>query len=155
RFAPATDEVASELEDRLRKVEPLGTTRLVHALTEARAAAARAGAVADRVRIVYLGDGIATVGELDPGRLASAAGAAVDGARLTTVSLGGEVDQAALQRLASAGEGAHVDVVAAGGLSRAARRVLARQWGEPVRDVELVLPEGVTEVAPATLGELW
>lgn len=155
RLAPASATLADELVDRLSRREPLGTTRLAHALAEARRVAHAAGARPDRLRIIYLGDGVTTVGELDTARLQAAARDALGEARLTTVGLGGEVDTAALTRLARAGGGAHVDLAALGGVRRAANRVLARQWGEPVRGVEVVLPDGLAQVAPELPTELW
>lgn len=47
---------------------------------------------ADKGRIIYLGDGIASTGELDAQRLAGEVRRAIGGTRVTTVALGGETD---------------------------------------------------------------
>lgn len=44
---------------------------------------------------------------------------------------------------------------AIGSVPATARKVLARQHGEPLRDVALKLPEAVERVAPSELGDLW
>ncbi|MDY0004910.1 MAG: FecR domain-containing protein, partial [Polyangia bacterium] len=90
-FREAGEETAADLEGRLRRMEPLGSTRLRHALAEAGKALSEAATPAGSARVIYLGDGIPTVGETEPARLATLAKTLLGGARLTTVSLGGQV----------------------------------------------------------------
>jgi len=155
RFAPATDELAAELSDRLKRREAIGATRLTAAFEAAREAAREAGVAPGELRVIYLGDGVNTVGELDPGRLRAQARDALGGARLTTVGLGGEVDAALLRGLAADSRGAWVDHESAGSVRRAAGQVLARLWGEPVTDVSVTLPAGLERLAPGAPAVLW
>lgn len=154
-FRAAGEDSAADLEARLRRLAPLGSTRLQHALGEAGKALRAAGAPASASRVIYLGDGIPTVGETEPGRLAALAKTHLPGARLTTVSLGGQVDEVVLRSLASAGEGAYISHGPASPMGATALRVLQRQLGEPLRGAALTLPEGLNDVAPAALGVLW
>ena len=154
-FRNASAEVATDLERQIASVKPVGGTRLGHAFDRAAAVLRAAGVSADRARIVYLGDGVATVGELDATRLAASARRALGDARLTTVSLGGEVDEVALRALAAASGGAYIAHGAGVTLRATALRVLQRQLGDPLEHAELTLPPGLADVAPATLGDLW
>jgi len=153
-FRPATKATAEALRRSVLALEPLGSTRLVHAFGRAAQVLAK-GPKGTQARVVYLGDGVPTVGEIDPGRLTNRARLALGEARLTTVALGGHVDDVVLRGLARAGRGAYVAHSAGTSLRATAFRVIQRQWGEPLRDVALKLPDGVHRVAPAKLGDLW
>ncbi|MCC6624157.1 MAG: FecR domain-containing protein [Deltaproteobacteria bacterium] len=150
----ASAELADRIRTRLARLEPMGTSRLGHAFSQARDALG-AAATDGRGRIVYLGDGVASTGELDAFRLASEVRAAVGDLRVTAVALGGETDDVFLSALTRAHAGSFLDVAAIGSVEATARKVLARQHGEPLRDARLTLPEGVERVAPASLGDLW
>lgn len=154
-FSPAQESTASRLEDRVRKLEPLGSTRLRHAMDEAGRALASSGASAATSRVIYVGDGVPTVGETEPSLLASAARGSLRGARLTTVSMGGQVDEVVLRALAGAGDGAYISHGPATPERATALRVLQRQLGEPLRDAKVSLPQGLRDVAPAKLGVIW
>ena len=151
-FRHASPAVGADLAKRLTAIEALGATRLGHAFERA-SAALRAARPTQRV--IYIGDGVPSVGELEPAAIAKQVERTLEGVRLTTVSLGGEVDDVMLRAVARAGRGAYVPHGASAALRTTALRVLQRQWGEPLRDAELVLPEGVSEVAPAALGDVW
>ena len=153
-FRAASATAATDLQQRIEQLQPLGATRLLHALD--RAGRTLPSENGDRgARIIYLGDGTPSVGELDPARLAGAVPGAVRGARLTTVSLGGTSDELTLGALAQAGRGSHVAHGAAATLRSTAWQVLQRQWGEPLRNVAIELPGGAEELAPARLADLW
>lgn len=153
-FRPASKATAAALRRTVLALEPLGSTRLVHAFERAAQVLAK-GPKSAQARVIYLGDGVPTVGETDPGRLTKRARLALGEARLTTVALGGHVDDVVLRGLARAGQGAYVAHGAGTSLRATAFRVIQRQWGEPLRDVALKLPDGVHRVAPAKLGDLW
>jgi hypothetical protein len=153
-FRPASKATAEALRRSVLGLEPLGSTRLVYAFEQAAALLAKAPG-SGRGRVIYLGDGVPTVGELDPGRLVQRARLALGDARLTTVALGGHVDDVVLRGLARAGRGAYVAHGAGVSLRATAFRVIQRQWGEPLREVALKLPAGLHRVAPHRLGVLW
>jgi len=153
-FRDASSRVAADLRKRVAAVEPLGATRLEHIFSAARktldSADARAGA-----RVIYIGDGTPSVGELEPKRLADKARIELGDARLTAVSLGGNVDDLVLAAMAAAGRGAVVTHDAGKTLRTTAFELLQRQRGEPLRNAEITLPEGFGEIAPAALGDVW
>jgi hypothetical protein len=153
-FRPASKAMAAALRRSVLTLEPLGSTRLVHAFERAAQVLAKGPRLA-QARVIYLGDGVPTVGETDPGRLTKRARLALGEARLTTVALGGHVDDVVLRGLARAGRGAYVAHSAGTSLRATAFRVIQRQWGEPLRDVALKLPDGLHRIAPAKLGDLW
>ncbi len=154
-FRPASSLLAADLRGRIERLASLGATRIGHAMTKASAALRRAGIRRSAARVVYLGDGVPSMGELDPERLGRAAGEALGSARLVTVSLGGEVDDLVLRTMAAATGGARVSHAAGDTVRATAFEVLARLRATPLRDVELALPDGLREVAPAVIGDLW
>ncbi len=153
-FRPATQATAAALRRSVLTLEPLGSTRLVHAFEQAAKVLAKGPKLA-QARVIYFGDGVPTVGETDPGRLTKRARLALGETRLTTVALGGHVDEVVLRGLARAGRGAYVAHGAGTSLRATAFRVIQRQWGEPLRNVALKLPEGLDRVAPSKIGDLW
>lgn len=153
-FRPASKATAAALRRSVLALEPLGSTRLLHAFRQA-AKLLTKGAKFSQARVIYLGDGVPTVGETKPGRLTKQARLALGEARLTTVALGGHVDDVVLRGLARAGRGAYVAHSAGTSLRATAFRVIQRQWGEPLRNVALKLPDGLHRIAPTKLGDLW
>ncbi len=152
KLSHASGELAATFGDAVKRVDPLGTSRLEAAFDDARDMLSGS---ADRGRIVYLGDGIATVGETEPDTLIPTIATRVGRSKLFTVSLGGEVDRGFMQRVAARARGTFVDSRVEGTPEKTARRLLARLSTEPVRDVTLVAPAGMTELAPARLSEVW
>lgn len=149
----ASDALGRDLAARLASVEPLGATRLGAAFEAARRALD--GSAPERRRIVYLGDGVPSVGELDPARVVESIRGLIGDTRVTTVALGGETERAVLAGLGEGHASSFVDYALMGSVEATAARVIARQHGTPLTDIELVLPEGLSEVAPARLAELW
>ncbi|MCB9788416.1 MAG: FecR domain-containing protein [Deltaproteobacteria bacterium] len=152
---PATAQLADTLAADIRALEAFGSTRLDEALAAAGRALSAGGGESARGRVVYLGDGIASVGELDPAHLAGLAREALGGARLTTVGLGGEVDDVVMRALARACGGAFVPMRPGDSLAAVVWRAVDRQLAEPLREARLVLPEGARDAAPAELGVVW
>lgn len=146
--------LAARLATAISSLEPLGSTRLSNAFGEA-GRWLRQNARGGERRVVYLGDGVPSVGELEPERLSKQAAMSVGQARIVTVSLGGETDDVMMRALARAGEGSSVRHGAADSAAGTAFEVLRRLWSQPLEDVELTLPEGASEVAPQTLGTMW
>ncbi len=144
----------------LRKEEPAGASDLAATLREAVAAAQRLGAGRQRsLQVVYVGDGVATVGPRRAGSLA----AEVEGiltrdnrrmGRLITVGIGQEADAAGLAAMARAGGGHYVPYVPGQRSSEAALAVLETTYGVSLEKATLEFPDGVVDVTPAELPNL-
>jgi len=144
-WVTATTVTGASLAAEVARLEPIGATRLDGLFTEA-AKRFTAGEGVGR-RVILIGDGVASTGEVETARLADAAKQALGAARLTTVSLGGEIDASVLTALASAGSGAYVTHGPGSTMSATAWEVASRQRQTPLRDLKLKLPEGTREVA--------
>ncbi len=153
--APSS-EAARELQQWLSNLRPAGASDLVATLNEAARAASQTPADRD-VRVIYLGDGVSTVGH----RRAAAITAEVralnqrqSNLSFTTVGIGGEADTVVLSAVARAGGGHYIRHVPGQRTSATALRVLETTYGVALRDARLELPAGVVEVAPAALPTL-
>lgn len=154
-FDLVSAERGKELSERLTKVDPLGSTRLVAAFREASALLAERGTPETRRRIIYIGDGVQSVGELDGRRVGETIRELTGETRVTVVSLGGETDPVALTAMASGPAGSVLDATRIGSVRATAGLAARRQRGLPLKDVTLELPSGLFAVAPEALGELW
>ncbi|MEZ4393301.1 MAG: VIT domain-containing protein [Polyangiales bacterium] len=152
---PASAEGARAAMEFLGTVVPNGATDLAAQLRAA--VAARGLGASDRdLRVVYLGDGVSTAGFRHPERVAASLGGAL-GARhatLTTVAVGADAELNALQALARVGGGAMVPYLPGEPLGRAALGVLEATWGVSLREPEVILPQGLTAIAPRVLPTL-
>jgi hypothetical protein len=120
-----------------------------------RTASAYAKGAASGLRLVYVGDGAPTIGARGKGDLeAIARDALPEGASLTAVAIGIDADAPTLEALARGGGGVVVPYVPGAALTASALDVVEATSGATVRDAELVLPAGLTEIAPAKLGSL-
>src|SRR5690606_22457726 len=106
-----------------------------------------------RVHVIYVGDGVASVGHRSTGALASEAERLASSARVafTTVGIGGDADSTALAAIARSGGGHYVPFVPGQRVSTAALSVLETTYGVALRDARLELPAGLVEVAPERL----
>ncbi|AKT36136.1 VIT domain-containing protein [Chondromyces crocatus] len=142
---------AGDVERFLGSVEPDGGSDLAAAMIAARAAAGSAGG--KDVRIIYLGDGTPTVGPTRTAHLEAAVRASLTGGEATVVAvaLGADADTSSLQSLARGGGGVVVPYVPGQRVSAAALDVLGAAYGIMLRDPEVELPSGLTQVTPARL----
>ena len=142
---------AADVEKFLDAIEPDGGSDLAAAISSARAAA---GSARDKeVRILYLGDGTPTVGPTRASHLETAVRSAMppgDGA-IVAVALGADADTTSLQALARGGGGVVVPYVPGQKVSTAALEVLSAAYGVVLRDPEVELPQGLTQVTPSRL----
>lgn len=152
---PATDALAVRVQGELAALEPVGSSRLEAALDAVGKVVTAAGEKAARTRVVWLTDGVPSVGETDPARLAKKAQSMLGRARLTTVGLGGETDEVVLRALARAGSGSMITLTPGTRTAALAWKVLQRQLGVPVTGVKLAFPEGVRQVAPEKTELIW
>ncbi|WP_437831083.1 VIT domain-containing protein [Sorangium sp. So ce1153] len=142
---------ADEVERFLGGIEPDGGSDLAAAMIAARAAA---GPLQGKeLRILYLGDGTPSVGPTRPSHIEAAVRGAVpaDGAAVVAVALGSDADTASLRALARGGGGVMVPYVPGQRVASAAQSVLGAAYGLVLRDAEIELPPGLTQVTPARL----
>jgi hypothetical protein len=144
---------AHDVDAFLAALTPDGASDLVGAV---RSAAQAAGHDKDRdLRIVVLSDGVATAGYRSNGRIATEVGDAMSEARaeVVAVPIGADADVTLLGEIARGG-GVVVPYQPGQGLESTALEVLNATYGTTLRDVEVVLPAGLREMAPASLPPL-
>ncbi|WP_437975029.1 VIT domain-containing protein [Sorangium sp. So ce295] len=143
---------AGEVERFLGGIEPDGGSDLAAAMIAARAAAGPLDG--KELRIIYLGDGTPSVGPTRPAHIEAAVRGAVpaDGAAaVVAVALGSDADTTSLRALARGGGGVMVPYVPGQKVASAAQSVLGAAYGLALRDPEIELPPGLTQVTPARL----
>ncbi|HWZ89077.1 MAG TPA: VWA domain-containing protein, partial [Polyangiaceae bacterium] len=103
--------------------------------------------------IVYIGDGTPTVGPIRSATVTAAVRDSLSGsqARVTAVAVGSSSDLDTLAAIARAGGGLVLPYAPGQTLSEAALGVLGATYGSALRDVEVVLPEGLRASAPERL----
>ncbi len=103
--------------------------------------------------IVFIGDGTPTVGPIRSATVTAAVRDALAGtaARVTAVAVGSSSDLDSLSALARAGGGLVLPYAPGQTLTEAALGVLSATYGSALRDVEVVLPDGLRAAAPVRL----
>jgi Mg-chelatase subunit ChlD len=142
---------AEKVERFLGQIEPDGGSDLGAAISAARAAVG--GLSGKELRVLYLGDGTPSVGATRPAHLETAVRTAMpsgDGA-VIAVALGADADMPSLGALARGGGGVVVPYVPGQKVSTAALEVLGAAYGVVLRDAEVELPAGLSQVSPARL----
>ena len=144
---------AEQIVELLEKEPPAGASDLAFAMREATAHAERLRAGGDRqLELVYVGDGLASVGPRRASTLSAEVSSIVSGrATLTTVGIGQDADAVVLAALARVGGGAYVPFVPGQSTGQAALAVLEATYGVRLEKVQLELPSGVVDVAPREL----
>lgn len=138
----------------LRGIEPEGASDLVGAI---RAAAALDGRdPARELRVSLLSDGVATAGYRSAGRVAPEVGDALPDPRafVVAVPIGSDADVPLLSEIARGGGGVVVPYQPGHRVEVAALEILTATYGTMLRDVELTLPAGLRDVAPAALAPI-
>ncbi|HVR20153.1 MAG TPA: FecR domain-containing protein, partial [Polyangiaceae bacterium] len=145
---------AASVERFLAGVAPEGGSDLVGGVRSALGALERTSrGDARSLRVVYLGDGAPTVGEVRLGTVERAVRRSVDRARasVTTVAVGAESDAATLAAVARGGGGVVLPYSPGQSVAQTAYAVLAATYGQALTNVEVTLPEGFRAVAPRRL----
>jgi tetratricopeptide (TPR) repeat protein len=150
-FTPGPS-AAAEVEHFLAATTAEGASDLTQAVATANRAldASTGNAVRD---IVYIGDGTPTVGPIRTATVTSAVrdSLATSHTRVTAVAVGSASDLDTLAAIARAGGGLVLPYAPGQTLSDAALGVLSATYGSALRDVEVVLPEGLRASAPERL----
>ena len=142
---------AGDVERFLGSVEPDGGSDMAASVSAARAAVGSIGS--KELRIVYLGDGTPTVGPTRPSHIEAAVRSSMptgDGA-IVAVALGTDADLTTLGALARGGGGVVVPYVPGQKISTAALEVLSAAYGVTLRDPEIDLPPGLSQVTPSRI----
>ncbi len=103
--------------------------------------------------IIYIGDGTPTVGPIRQATVTASVRDALASshARITAVAVGSASDLDTLSALARAGGGLALPYAPGQTLSEVTLDVLAATYGSALRDVQVVLPDGLRAVAPERL----
>ena len=144
-------EAAGNVERFLGSLEPDGGSDLAAAMAAARTAAGPLGG--KELRILYLGDGTPSVGPTRPAHLETAVRGLVPSgdAAVVAVPLGADADTTSLAALARGGGGVMVPYVPGQKISSTAVEVLSAAYGVVLRDPEVELPSGFSQITPARL----
>jgi hypothetical protein len=145
---------AAEVRRFLAGITPEDGSDLVEAV--GRGLSALSGAGDGERRVIYLGDGAPTVGQVRPGSVERAIQRrnASRRASVTAVAVGAASDRTTLEALSRGGGGVMVPYAPGQSLSEAAYAVLGATYGDALTDVEVRLPEGLGQVAPARLSAI-
>lgn len=153
-FAAPGAPAAHDVDAFLASVTPDGASDLVGAV---RAASSVAGHDRARdLRVVLVSDGVATAGYRSNGRIAAEVAETMGEARaeVVAVPIGADADVTLLGEVARGGGGVVVPYQPGQRLEATAIEVLNATYGTTLRDVEVVLPEGLRDAAPAALPPL-
>ncbi len=152
----ASDQGAVSAQQFVAATPAAGASDLVAQVREAVRASAVSPDASRDVRIVYVGDGAASVGWRRPDRIAAAVREAIPAGRttVTAVAIGSDADAQTLGAMARGGGGALVPYVPGERVHAAALSLLEATYGVALRDPEVILPAGLTAMAPAKLGVL-
>lgn len=145
---------AHDVDAFLAGLTPDGASDLVAAV---RAASTVAGhETARSLRVAMISDGVATAGYREGARVAAetAEACAASGAEVVAVPVGADADVSLLGELARGGGGVVVPYQPGQRLESTALEVLNATYGTALRDVELVLPEGLHDAAPQVLAPI-
>jgi Mg-chelatase subunit ChlD len=142
---------AGDVERFLGGLEPEGGSDLAAAIAAARAAAGSLGG--KELRVLYLGDGTPSVGPTRPGHLETAVRASVASSdtAVIAVPLGADADTTSLAALARGGGGVVVPYVPGQKIASAALEVLGAAYGLVLKDAEVELPSGLSQVTPGRM----
>ena len=149
-------QAATESKAWLTEITPAGASDLLGALSRAATAPALARDDGRDSWVLYIGDGMASVGHRRSSAIASevTALAQAAGVSFTTVGIGGDADAASLSAIARSGGGHYVPWVPGSRLASAALSVLETTYGVSLRDIKVSLPAGMSDVAPTLMPTL-
>lgn len=152
-FAPATPAVLAEARRYVDDLAATGGTNLAGAIDAALAIPASA----ERLPLVFLlSDGLPSVGEREPDRIAADAAGRIGRARIFTVGVGQDVNTYLLDRLAVEGRGSATYVAPDADVADAVGGVIAKLSHPALTDLRIVrAPVEFVEMSPAVLPDLF
>ena len=152
-FTAVTPDALREAREFVNGLAANGGTNLAGAV----AAALSGAADAERMQVVMLlTDGLPSIGEQAPDRIAAEAAGRIGRTRIFTVGVGHDVNTYLLDRLAVEGRGSATYVAPGADVGDAVGGVLAKLSRPALMDLRIVdAPVTLTEVAPGTLPDLF
>lgn len=146
---PAGAATSREVRRFLENQTPQGASDVTLAVARGFAALRDSGAAP---RVIYVGDGTATVGPTRPATIERAVRAALPaGGRVAALGIGPESDTESLGALARGGAGVALPYLPGQPLADAVLSAISTLAGAALSDARLELPPGVSLVAPARL----
>ncbi len=146
-FTLASTARALALGDALGKMEAAGTYNALEGVEVAsRLFAARSGEDSKReTHVIVLTDGQVSAGWLNPSKIKSEASSLLESvsARVSVVDFGGDSDALVLEAIASAGKGSVIALDPMLPRASQALNILSLHYGQVLRDVEILLPDGL------------
>jgi hypothetical protein len=145
---------AAQVRSFLRSITPEDASDVVGAVE--RALGQLRGSAGATRRVIYLGDGAPTVGQVRPGSIERAVARSIARipAAVVAVAVGSEADSATLDALARGGDGVMLPYAPGRSTAEMAYAVLGATYGSALANVSVTLPEGLTAVAPARLSSI-
>ncbi len=138
----------------LSGIRPAGASDVSLAMREAVDVIREKREAGRAVRVIYIGDGVASVGHRRAASLSSEVEHLAAGdpqLSFTTVGIGGDSDAMNLSAIARAGGGHYVPYVPGQSVSTAALAVLETTYGTSLTNATVRMPDGVSDIAPARL----
>lgn len=144
---------SKDIETWLGAIEPAGASYLQHTIETAAKVASDRRRQDTSAWVIYVGDGMASMGYRSATALSrrAAAIAGKHGVGLSAVGIGSDADDVVLGAVARAGGGHFMPWKPGSTSSTAALAVLESTYGNSLTRAELVLPAGLTDIGPAQL----
>ena len=152
-----SNQTAIAAKEFLARIRPAGSTDLFGALRSSMALVRGQRQAGRELRVLYLGDGMASVGYRTPGNLAiqvKKLRSETPEVVISAVGIGSDADSAALDAVARAGGGHLVAYRPGERVDAVAMKVLESSYGVSLADISLNWPAGVREVSPSSAGTL-
>ena len=149
-FELATPAAADAVEDALMAMSAGGASYPVEAVRVAAQLFAKRGDGEGRqAHVIFMTDGVASIGELRPGKLSDAVGRVLApyAARMSVVDVGGNADALALEALATAGHGRVVPLDPMLSAPGQALEILGHHYRQILETPRVELPGGLTPAA--------
>jgi hypothetical protein len=149
-----TGPAASSAATFLSAIRPAGASNVAAALRNAVDVIRDKREAGRDVRVIYIGDGVASVGHRRASSLSSEVDRMAGGdpqLSFTTVGIGGDSDAMNLSAIARAGGGHYVPYVPGQRVATAALAVLETTYGTSLTNATVHLPDGVSDTAPTRL----
>lgn len=149
-FGRATPDRVAATKEALEKLQPVGASNPVEVARVASEIFGARGETERDARLVWFADGVASAGELRPGKLRDALArvAASEPMRVTLVGVGGDTDEANVAAMTEGLAALRVELDPAMTTTGHALSVLSTLYGDLLTHVSVELPEGAQAVYP-------
>lgn len=157
RARTPSNQMAIAAKDFLARIRPAGSTDLFGALRSSVALVRGQLQAGRELQVLYLGDGMASVGYRTPGSLATQVRklrSETPGLAISAVGIGSDADSAALDAVVRAGGGHLVAYRPGERVAVVAMKILESSYGVSLGDISLNWPAGIREVSPSSASTL-